>query len=171
MAELKETDFAELFHEEIEKRPFVRDCQIDTDLEILLPTDYVNSVQERLHLYKELDSIEDETKLQAYEQELRDRFGPLPPQAIELISTMRLRWAAEQLGFEKILLKNKRMIGHFVSNPTSPFYSSPVFAKIMNFVKDNDRRCKLRQEGSKLMLSIQNVSSSEDGLKVLNEMM
>ena len=85
ISELKETDFAVLSQEEIEKKPFVRDCQIDTDLEILLPTDYVNNVTERLLLYKELDSLENEKALKEYEEKLRDRFGPMPHQAIELI--------------------------------------------------------------------------------------
>src|SRR5438445_290120 len=95
ITELKETDFAELFKEETESKPFVRDCAIETDLEIMLPADYVNSVSERLLLYKDLDAINDEAGLQQFEAALRDRFGPLPHQAEELISTIRLRWMAE----------------------------------------------------------------------------
>jgi len=87
-------------------KPFVSDCQIDTDMEILLPTDYVNSVTERLILYKELDSLQDEQSLLEFETKLRDRFGPLPQPAKELIATIRLRWLAEKLGFEKLILKN-----------------------------------------------------------------
>src|SRR5205814_3127951 len=125
----------------------------DTDMEILLPTDYVNSVTERLVLYKELDSIEDEKSLSGFEEKLRDRFGPLPQQAKELIATIRLRWLAKKLGFEKLILKNYRLIGYFVSNPTSHFYQSEVFSKILKFVQSQSKRCKLKEDKLKLSLS------------------
>jgi transcription-repair coupling factor (superfamily II helicase) len=98
MLELKESDFSGLFKEELESRPFVADCQIDTDMEIRLPDSYVNSVTERLTLYKELDSLQDEKQLALYAEKLRDRFGPLPPPAEELLATIRLRWQAGNLG-------------------------------------------------------------------------
>jgi transcription-repair coupling factor (superfamily II helicase) len=168
--ELKETDFAAIFKEEVKSKPFVHDCQIDTDLEILLPTDYVNSVTERLILYKELDSIEDETALVAYAEKLRDRFGPLPKQATELIDTIRLRWMAEKLGFEKIVLKNQRLIGYFVSNPTSHFYKSEVFSNILRFVQVNQKRCRMKEDKNKLTLSISNIETVNDANIIFKEM-
>src|SRR5690348_14467185 len=160
--ELKETDFSELFKEEIESQPFVRDCVIETDLEIMLPTNYVNSVSERLLLYKEVDALADENALQTFENNLRDRFGPLPKQAQELMSTIRLRWLAGSLGFEKISLRNKRMTGYFVSNPASHFYNSETFGRIMQFVKSNAAKCRMKQEGNKLSIVIQNIASVDD---------
>ncbi len=169
--ELKETDFATLFKEEAQNKPFVRDCQIDTDLEILLPTDYVNSVTERLMLYKELDSIEDETALTAYADRLRDRFGPLPQPATELINTIRLRWMAEKLGFEKIVLKNQRLIGYFVSNPTSHFYKSEVFSNILRFVQTNQKSCRMKEDKNKLTLSISDIETVDAANAIFNKMM
>jgi transcription-repair coupling factor (superfamily II helicase) len=171
IAELKETDFASLFTEEVQNKPFVRDCQIDTDLEILLPTEYVNSVSERLLLYKELDGIEDENTLQKFEAKLRDRFGPLPQPAQELLSTIRLRWLAEKLGFEKIILKNQRMVGYFVSNPTSHFYQSEVFSRVLKFVQANPSRCKMKEDGTKLSLTVQRVKSVDDANEMLKQML
>jgi transcription-repair coupling factor (superfamily II helicase) len=167
ITELKETDFAALFTEEIQNKPFVRDCQIDTDLEILLPTEYVNSVTERLLLYKELDGIEDDTALQKFEDKLRDRFGPLPEPAKELLSTIRLRWLAEKLGFEKINLKNQRLRGNFVSNPVSPFYQSEVFSRILKFVQANPSVCKMKEDAKKLTLTVQRVKSVDDANSML----
>src|SRR5258706_10104633 len=115
--ELKETDFKNLFAEELKQKSFVSDCQVDTDLEIMLPTDYVNSITERLSLYKELDEIENEEQLKKFEEGLTDRFGALPPQAVELTNVIRLRWTAEKLGIEKLILNNGIMLAHFVSNP------------------------------------------------------
>ena len=165
--ELKETEFSELFKEEIESQPFVRDCTIETDLEIMLPTNYVNSVSERLLLYKEVDALLDDSALQTFETNLRDRFGPLPKQAQELMATIRLRWLAGSLGLEKISLRNKRMTGYFVSNPASHFYNSEIFGRIMQFVKTNPARCRMKQEGNKLSFTIQRIESVDDAIKVL----
>ncbi|MCX6291145.1 MAG: transcription-repair coupling factor, partial [Bacteroidetes bacterium] len=168
IAELKETDFSEIFREEIQHKPFVTDCQIDTDLEILLPTDYVNSVTERLVLYKELDGMQEEKSLVEFESKLLDRFGPLPQPAKELIATIRLRWLAEKLGFEKIILKNQRMIGYFVSNPTSHFYQSEVFSKMLKFVQSQSKKCKLKEDKMKLSLSVMNIPGVEAANALLN---
>jgi transcription-repair coupling factor (superfamily II helicase) len=172
--ELKETEFADLFIHEKEERKFVADCQIDTDLEIRMPSEFVNSVSERLLLYKELDSVGTEEKLKEFEDKLRDRFGPLPPPAKELLSTIRLRWMAEKLGFEKILLKNKRFIGYFVSNPASPFYQSEVFSNILKYVQKSSGKSKLKEEKSKLSLTIKDIETVEQAnasLQLLNPVM
>ena len=169
ITELKETEFADLFISDREEKKFVADCQIDTDLEILLPTDYVNSVSERLLLYKELDNISSEDKLMEFENNLRDRFGNLPRPAVELLATIRLRWQAEKLGFEKILLKNKRFIGYFVSNPQSHFYQSEIFSLILKYVQKNSHKVRLKEDKSKLSLSIKDIDSIEKANKSLRE--
>ena len=171
IAELKETDFSELFREENKLKPFVSDCQIDTDMEILLPTDYVNSVTERLVLYKELDSVDEEKSLLAFEEKLRDRFGPLPKPAKELIETIRLRWLAEKLGIEKLILKNQRLIGYFVSNPTSHFYQSEIFSKMLKFVQSQSKKCKLKEDKLRLSLTIMNIPTVDAANAVLEEIL
>ncbi|MEY4594944.1 MAG: Transcription-repair-coupling factor [Bacteroidota bacterium] len=171
LQELKENEFADLYKEELaEKRKYVSDCQIDTDLEILLPSDYVNSVTERLILYRDLDNIQDEEKLVAFEDQLRDRFGPLPQPAVELMNTIRLRWLAEQLGFEKIVLKNKKFVGYFVSNPASHFYQSEMFSSILKYVQSNAQLCKMRQDREKLSITVSPVASVEAMNTMLRKM-
>ncbi|REJ85310.1 MAG: transcription-repair coupling factor [Bacteroidetes bacterium] len=169
--ELKENEFPELFKEELAGRKFVNDCQIDTDLEILLPAEYVNSVTERLALYKELDNLENEKNLLEFESKLQDRFGDLPPQAKELMNTIRLRWLAEKLGFEKIMLKNKRFFGYFVGNPTSPFYQSEIFTRLLKYVQVNAAKCRLRQDKNKLSLVMQNIPSVDKANETLKEIL
>ena len=112
-------------------------------------------------LYKDLDNISTDVKLVEFENELRDRFGPLPKPAVELLSTIRLRWNAEKLGFEKILLKNKRFIGYFVSNPTSHFYQSEVFSKILKYVQNNSHKVRLKEDKVKLSLTIKDIETVE----------
>lgn len=166
--ELKDTDFAGVFETDTTvERKFVSDCQIDTDMEILLPANYVNSVTERLILYKELDNISTEEKLDEFAEKLKDRFGPIPKQAQELLSTIRLRWLAEKFGFEKLLLKNMRFIGYFVSNQTSPFYQSEVFSQVLKYVQKNSHKVKLREEKSKLSLTVRNIDTVDEAIAFL----
>jgi len=136
-----------------------------------LPTDYVNSVTERLLLYKELDNLDEDKSLIAFEERMIDRFGPLPKPAKELIETIRLRWLAEKLGLEKLILKNQRLIGYFVSNPTSHFYQSEVFAKMLKFVQSQSKKCKLKEDKLRLSLTIMNVKSIEEANAVMKEIL
>ncbi len=146
---------------------FVRDCQIDTDMEILLPDYYVNTVSERLALYKELDELKTEEELQKFEEGLKDRFGPLPDQAHELMDTIRLRWLAKDIGFERLLLKNKKMIGYFVANQNSPYYQSEGFGKVLKYVQVNPAKCKLKESKGKLTLRFEFVDSVEAAIEML----
>ena len=120
--ELKENEFKELYTtEENKPKEFIKEVQIDTDFEVLFPDNYINSITERLNLYNELSTLKTDEELQQYEQRLIDRFGELPIQAVDLLDSVRLKWFAKQLGLEKIVLKQKRMIGYFISNQQSEF--------------------------------------------------
>ncbi|HNS11802.1 MAG TPA: transcription-repair coupling factor [Bacteroidia bacterium] len=169
--ELKDNEFAGVFEElPIQERKFVSECQIDTDLEILLPANYVNSVSERLLLYKELDSLNSEEQIVNFEQKLTDRFGLIPPQAVALLDTIRLRQFAEKLGFEKIILKNKRFIGYFVTNPASPFYQSEIFSSILKYVQTNSQKVRLKEEKKKLSLTIRDIATVEAANTILKKL-
>lgn len=146
---------------------YISDCVIDTDMEILIPDDYVNNITERLNLYRELDDSINEEALAKFEVQLRDRFGPVPEQAIELIHTIRLRWLAMEIGFEKLLLKNNRMTGYFIQNQNSPYYQSETFTKVLKFVQQNARSCKMKETNGKLTLSFENIKSIDDAINTL----
>ena len=146
---------------------YVSDCAIDTDMEILIPDDYVNNITERLNLYRELDDSNTEEQLLKFETSLRDRFGPVPGQAIELIHTIRLRWLAMEIGFEKLLLKNNRMVGYFIQNQSSAYYQSETFTKVLKFVQQNSKLCKMKETNGKLTLSFENIRSIDDAIGVL----
>ena len=154
--ELKETDFKELYKDEIPK-DFVRDCLIETDLEILIPDEYLSNITERLSLYKELDNLNNEEELFAFQEKLIDRFGPLPKPTQELINTIRLRWIAKSIGFEKLVLKNSNMLGYFISNQDSPYYQSDSFSYILKFIQENPYYCRMKEGNNKLTLSFENV--------------
>lgn len=133
--ELKQTDFKELFKEELEKKnTYVTDVTIDTDIEMHIPDEYVSNTQERLNLYTQLDEIENEAGIQSFSAMLTDRFGKIPLQVEELFDGLRLRWAAKELSFERIVLKGNKLQGFFVGNPQSPFYETKQFQRLMKYV-------------------------------------
>lgn len=167
--ELKETEFKDLFKEEGPK-DFVKDCQIDTDLEILLPDRYVNNIAERLALYRELDDMDSEEALQKFEQRLVDRFGPVPEQGLQLMNTIRLRWLAGAIGFEKLILKNNRLICYFISDQDSGYYQSPIFMEVLEYVKRHAGRCTMKQRNDRLTLVFDGVASIHKAMDLLRPM-
>ena len=169
--ELKETDFKELFAAEAEERKeYVRECTIETDLEVLLPDDYVTSGTERLVLYKELNELTSEEELAAYRNRLQDRFGPVPPCVNELISTITLRRMAKEFGIEKLILRQGRMVCHLVSNPESPFYSSTGFAQLIRYAQNNPQRVHLKETPDRLSLSIDRIPTIADALEQMRSL-
>jgi len=163
MRELKTTDFKDVFKEEYErKRDFVSDCTIDTDLEILIPDAYVESITERLSIYTQLDNLENEDELQIFREELVDRFGPIPQQVDELFTTIRCRWMAKELGFEKLILKNDQLRFYFINNPDSPYFESDTFHHILNYIQTRVNNARLKQVGKNFMLLADNIRSMKD---------
>lgn len=169
--ELKETDFRELFAVELAEKAkiIVQDCVIETDLEILIPETYVNNTSERLQLYARLDNIKDEDQLKKFATELNDRFGEIPPAVQELINSVRLRWLGEELGFEKISLKNERFRGFFVTG-NDAYFNSEVFGKVLKFAQANPRKCKIKDQAGKAMIAVENIPSVDAAIELLNQM-
>ena len=169
LSELKEQDFGELFHDQPSK-PLVRECVIETDMEIMIPDAYVTNITERLNLYKELDSIEEDEALEGFRSRLADRFGPVPMQTEALLHTILLRKIAKNIGFEKLILRKGRMNAYFPSNPDSTYYQSATFTGILELVKDTGSGLRLKQEGSKLFLAFRETETILKGLEKLNEL-
>jgi transcription-repair coupling factor (superfamily II helicase) len=158
--ELKNTDFKDVFSEELaRKQDYVNDCTIDTDLEILIPDSYVESITERLSLYTQLDNIENEEELQMFAEEFRDRFGPIPPQVEELFTTIRCRRMACELGFEKLILKNEQLRFYFINNPDSPYFESAIFNHILAYIQRRTNNARLKQVGKNFLLIVDNVKN------------
>ena len=169
IAELKENEFADLFDKETELE-YVTDCAIETDMEVMLPSDYVSSTAERISLYTELDHIKTEERLMEFTAQLIDRFGPLPKPVNDLLNTVRLRWIAKDLGFEKIALRDNLMTAHFVSNPESPYYETEIYQKVMQYIISHPKRCALKEAHAKLILTIKEVSTVTQALAIVNSM-
>jgi transcription-repair coupling factor (superfamily II helicase) len=171
ITELKETEFKDTFKKEEHDIVYIRDCQIDTDFEILLPDYYVESIAERLSLYKELNKCETEEQLQQFETNLIDRFGELPEPAIDLLKTIKLRWLAKDIGFEKVILKQHKLIGHFLKNQESTYFQSEDFNKILTYLQHNHQTCIMKETKGILKLSLKNINSIDKALVELNKIL
>jgi transcription-repair coupling factor (superfamily II helicase) len=169
--ELKRSDFRDLFKEEISKQEdYVSDCTIDTDLEILIPDDYVESITERLSLYTRLDNCEDEAALQAFHTEMTDRFGPIPPQVEDLFTTVRCRQLAVALGFEKMSLKENILRCYFINKSDSPYFESELFNRILGFLQTGTNKARLKQVGKNFLLIVNPVAGMEEMHRFLERM-
>ncbi len=172
--ELKETDFKDVFESENKEKdkvwkPLHGDCHIETDFELLLPDTYINSVPERMRLYRELDNIERTEDLIKFETKLKDRFGVLPQQVTELLNVVRLRWIAIELGMEKVVLKNETMVGFFISDQQSSFYSSETFVKIIGYIQKHQNFFQLKESKNRLSLIVKKVENIDDAIKLLQQ--
>jgi transcription-repair coupling factor (superfamily II helicase) len=156
--ELKRKDFKDLF---------VTDCTIDTDLEILIPDSYVESITERLSLYTRLDNCEKEEELQQFHEEMIDRFGPVPKAVEDLFTTVRCRWAAVALGFEKMSLKENTMRCYFINKNDSPYFESDLFKNILDYLQTGTNKAHLKQVAKNFLLVADNVKSMEEMLRFL----
>ncbi|NRB64902.1 MAG: transcription-repair coupling factor, partial [Saprospiraceae bacterium] len=170
--ELKENEFKDLFKEELEeKRQYVRDVQIDTDVEMHIPDQYVTSIQERLNLYTELNKLETEEEVANFKLQLTDRFGKIPSPVFDLFEGLRLRWICRELGFERLILKNNKLRCYFVENPQSPYYETALFHAILSHVGTvgPQKGLTFKKSNKHFLMTKDNVRSLKIASKVLQE--
>jgi transcription-repair coupling factor (superfamily II helicase) len=171
--ELKENEFKDLYENEdsgVEKE-YVKDLQIDTDFELLFSDEYINNVTERLSLYNELGAVKNEEELIVFQNKLIDRFGPMPPRALALMNSIRIKWIASKVGIEKLVMKKGKMIGYFVSDQQSDFYTSNRFHQVIQFVQKNTSICVMKEKqtpaGLRLLLTFDNVKTTRRALELM----
>ncbi|MEL6152737.1 MAG: TRCF domain-containing protein, partial [Bacteroidota bacterium] len=169
--ELKEEEFQSLFAEELQDKAeasTTTDCVLETDLEALIPGTYVSSVPERINLYARLDSLKDATALQAFQQELKDRFGPLPVAVQALVQLVELRWLAQQLGFAKLKLKNGAMRCYLPVEAQHQRQRS--LERVLVYVQQHPQRCRMKEVKTQLLLIIDEVTDIAPARAVLEEL-
>ncbi|MCZ8332471.1 MAG: transcription-repair coupling factor [Flavobacterium sp.] len=171
--ELKENEFKDLYETDtdVETKEYVKDLQIDTDFELLFPDEYINNVTERLALYNELGTCKTEEELVAYENKLIDRFGPLPKEAKALLNSIRIKWIATKIGIERIVMKQGKLIGYFIADQQSDYYTSKRFTNVLRFVQQHGNLCKMKEKetknGLRLLLTFENVKSINKALELM----
>ncbi len=164
-------DLAEKVADGQDAEEFVADCVIESDLELLLPFSYVPQESERIALYQELDSIERDDQLEAFEERLRDRFGRIPDAARELLLVPRLRRLARRLGIEKVVMKQGQMFLFFVDETNKAYYQSPMFGRLLNYLQRNPQRVQIRERNGRRSFAIAKVATVESALAILQEVL
>ena len=173
-----EDDFQDLFENEDDRKKLfksTKEVNIDTDFELMLPDFYVNSIEERLSLYQKLAEIQSKDELQKFENELIDRFGNLPKEAINLLKSVELKWLASEIGFDRIVMKNGIFLGYFPDNPQDKFYQSEKFRNIIAYLSQNPREAQLKEksgkEGNQLMMRKDAVKNVDEVNVLLNNIL
>jgi transcription-repair coupling factor (superfamily II helicase) len=168
--ELKRSDFKELFQEEISKQDdYVQDCTIDTDLEIMIPDIYVESIGERLSLYTRLDQSENDEELDFLHGEMIDRFGPMPKSVEDLFTTVKCRKIAIALGFEKMTLKDETVRCFFINRPDAPYFESDTFKQLLLFAQTAMNTAHFKQAGKNFILIIKDIKGMSECYRLLNK--
>ncbi|WP_454956810.1 transcription-repair coupling factor [Capnocytophaga gingivalis] len=172
VTELKENEFAELYADETQQAVYLTDTQLDSDFELLYPDNYINSITERLNLYNELSNLKNEEELSQYEYRLIDRFGALPPQARDLLNSVRIKWLATQMGIERLVMKQGKMLGYFIADQQSKFYQSGTFQRVLAFVQRNSDKCHLNEKetrnGLRLIITFDKITSIDKALRIIS---
>ena len=173
VTELKEEEFSDLYKEELEDTGnntfYVSDCVLESDLELCFPAEYIENVSERISLYQELDNLNNESELETFKGKLIDRFGAIPAAGEDLMQALRLRWIAQRLGIEKLVLKGGKMSAFLVSNMNSSYYQSDTFGKLLRYAVNHPRQCQLREQNDKRSIVISNVDSVNKAWNILSE--
>jgi len=172
MQELRQNEFKSLFEntntDAMPSHAFAAvDCNLETDFELRIPDTYVNSVNERLSLYQELDQLKSEEELLAYRERLEDRFGPIPSAVEDMLESISIRWIAEQIGFERLVLKNGKMIGYFPSQENSAYFQSAAFGKVLDFIQAHPNKAVLSEKNGKLRLVFSQIRHVQEAKEVL----
>lgn len=172
VTELKENEFAELYADEAQQAVYLTDTQLDSDFGLLYPDNYINSITERLNLYNELSNLKNEEELSQYEYRLIDRFGALPPQARDLLNSVRIKWLATQMGIERLVMKQGKMLGYFIADQQSKFYQSGTFQRVLAFVQRNSDKCHLNEKetrnGLRLIITFDKITSIDKALRIIS---
>ncbi len=149
---------------------YVKDCTLETDLEVLIPDSYIGNSNERLILYKEMNSLKSEEEIPAFQARMEDRFGPLPPPTVDLFNSLKLRWLAKEIGFEKVVLKQQRMTGYFVMDEHSAYYESEQFQHILQYLQQHPQQCRMKEEPGKLTLTLSGIPDVKKALEKMREL-
>lgn len=173
--ELKEGEYKELFESDLMKNKealdkMVEDCNIETDFEALIPESYVSNISERLALYTQLDDLKSEEELSNFINMIKDRFGPLPNGVKNLTETVRLRWKAIDIGFEKVTIKGNKMRCYISDKKPQEYFQSERFGHVLAFIKSSPKDSRMKEVKNKLLISIDNVGSIENASLVINQM-
>jgi transcription-repair coupling factor (superfamily II helicase) len=167
--ELKHDEFSDLFKDQIESISS-RDCQVDTDFDMLIPDTYIRNMAERLSLYTELSKIENEDILSKFSDMLIDRFGRYPHEVGVLLASIRVKWIGKSMGFEKIVLEKQNMKIYFPADEKAAFYDSPAFSKILQYIATQPNKFEMKQTSKTIILMVKSIKNIREATEFMEEL-
>ncbi len=114
--------------------------QINTGAAVLIPEEYVPDLNVRLALYRRLSDAEKAQDREALAAELIDRFGPLPPEAGQLLKVVAIKGLCREANVSKIDVGPKGAVVTF-RNDT---FKNP--GALIQFMAKNQMAWKLRPD-------------------------
>jgi len=117
-----------------------------------------------------LDNTKDSKELDEFIRSLTDRFGALPQSVTDLTETVRLRWMAEQLGFEKLKLTGGIMKGYIKVEKNDDYFQSDLFGRVLTHIQQNPQNASFKEHKGKMILTFKNTKSLDIALQVLGGM-
>ena len=93
----------------VETEEISHECKIEIPVDAHLPEDYVDSERLRLDIYRRLADVKEPAEVRPIEEELIDRFGPLPEPVSLLIQVATLRASARKLGIRELIQQGKNL--------------------------------------------------------------
>ena len=175
VTELRNEEFHELYAEEVregnivESTEVVDECQLDSNLPMYFSEEYVPTSSERMLLYRELDAMERDEDVDRFRQRMRDRFGPLPREAEDLLLVVPLRRLGKHFGCERIVLKAGHARLFFGPDDDNPFYEGRIFGQIVSFATANAYRCHFKLDKGKKSLLIDDVQTIGQAVELLRQ--
>ena len=154
LSELKSENISDEPQDMLEERTYSTDCQIDTDIEALIPDDYISNLSERMKIYRDINEIQTDEDFVEYQIKLSDRFGRLPAQLSCLFEVLKIKLVAKKLGIERIIFKNGILKFYFLSSDNQAFYNSDTFGNILNFITNNPTKCRIGEKNDKMTLEL-----------------
>ena len=101
----------------LKKMPPKMSISVNVDLpgEAYFPREYIPNMRMKIDLYKRLTRISGDRNLQAFREELRDRFGPLPKPVERLLSRVELRIDAAVWQIQSIHMEDRDVVFTYAS--------------------------------------------------------
>jgi transcription-repair coupling factor (superfamily II helicase) len=125
---LLEESIREMKGEKIEEEV---ETSMNLGVDIYIPQEYIGDENLRMTFYKKIASASTEERLADIRNEMRDRFGALPPNVDNLLYFVRVKWLARKLGVLSIVREGARgvmkLTPHAKVDPN----------KLLRFIGDN----------------------------------
>jgi transcription-repair coupling factor (superfamily II helicase) len=82
---------------------------------------------------------------------------------------MRVKWLGNELGFEKLVIKNKQLTAYFPPVSEESYYQSEVFGKIVTGVQHLGKRAAMKQTAKSLIMTIAQTASLVEVMLLLRK--